>query len=85
MLFLGTDLSLKYIVAEIDKEKVTIAFRSNLCKGIYDVSIYKPGKGYVPIKIKSAYPGLVQVIREIALLIRVHLKNLIDSISKRCG
>lgn len=85
MLFLGTDLSLKYIVAEIDKEKVTIAFRSNLRKGIYDVSIYKPGKGYVPIEIKSAYPGLVQVIREIALLIRVHLKNLIDSISKRCG
>ena len=34
MLFLGTDLSLKYIVAEIDKEKVTIAFRSNLRKGI---------------------------------------------------
>ena len=82
MKILRTDFGLKYIIAEVEGQEITVSFRSNWRRGIYDVSIRINGND-CPTKIKSTYPGLVRRIREALLLIRLALKNAINRISER--
>lgn len=56
------DVSIKYILFELDGEDHLVQFRSSLRKGIYDISIWRGGKEEKDVKITGAYPPLRQII-----------------------
>ena len=84
MRFFGTDFGLKYIIVEVDEKEITVSFRDSFRKGVYDVSFRINGCEY-PARVKSAYPGFIQRIQEVAFLARLTLKYAVNRISKRNG
>lgn len=84
MKFFGTDFSMKYVIAEVEGNEITVSFHDSFRKGIRDVSIRIDGEEK-KVQIKSTYPGFVRRMQELMLLIRVRLKHAINSIAKRNG
>lgn len=68
----GTDITKKYIILRIDDKPYIIEFDYGLFKGIRNVKVYH-GKRPEKIEIMSAYPGLLRVIREVALIIKINV------------
>ena len=73
MKLFGTDIHMRYIIANVDGKSLLVAFHETKMKGIHDVLITIDGQE-TEIKIKNAYPGLVQWIREVASLVRVEIR-----------
>lgn len=84
MKFFGTDFSMKYVIAEVEGNEITVSFHDSFRKGIRDVSFRIDGEEK-KVQIKSTYPGFVRRMQELMLLIRVRLKHVINSIAKRNG
>lgn len=78
----GTDLKLKYIIMDIDGKEITVSFYDTYWKGIHNV-LLRSKNGWIPVKIKSAYPGLVDRIQMIALLIWVQLQYAVKCMLER--
>lgn len=81
MKFLGTDFSLKYIIAEVDGKEILVSFYENRRKGIHNIS-FRVDKREKPAVIKDAYPGFARKIKEAWLLIRVEFYQLKQSINR---
>ena len=73
MKLLGTDIHMRYIIADVDGRSFLVAFHETKMKGIHDVLITIDGQE-PEIKIENAYPGFVQWVREVASLIRVEIR-----------
>lgn len=84
MKFLGTDFSLKYIIAEVDGKEILVSFYENRRKGIHNIS-FRIDKQAKPAVIKDAYPGFARKMKEAWILMHVQyyqLKKLINRIAK---
>lgn len=79
MKIFGIDMSVKYIQYELNGKQYLVQFRSNLRKGIYDVSVWDD-IGETDAKIIFAYPSLRRTIGE---LVRVNMPVWIKSIRLR--
>lgn len=77
-----TDLKLRYVIAEIEGKEVTVSFYDTFWTGIHNISFRVNGKE-TKAEIKSAYPGIIRKMKELALLIRISLENTINRITKR--
>lgn len=64
MKIFGNDLSVKYIIFELDGKRYTAQFKDNPIKGVHDISIFS-GRNTADIKIMGAYPPLKDIIKEI--------------------
>ncbi len=64
MKIFDTDLSVKYIIFELEGKRYTVQFRDNLLKGVHDISIFA-GRNTTNIKILDAYPPLKRIAKEI--------------------
>lgn len=80
MKIFGIDMSVKYIRYELNGKKYLVQFKSNLIKGIYDVSVWDDDIGETDAKIIFAYPSLRRTIGE---LVRVNMPIWIKSIRSR--
>lgn len=71
-----TDISAKYINFEMDGENYSVTFKNSILKGIHNVSVWKGGTvlELQKVKIRSTYPSLARVVKEIALLISLRSK-----------
>ncbi len=70
MKIFGIDMSVKYIRYELNGKKYLVQFKSNLIKGIYDVSVWDDDIGETDAKIILVYPPLKKTL---AILWRVDL------------
>lgn len=77
MKILGTDYSAKYIRFELDGKEYDVHFRDNFIRGTYDISVWGE-RGETNAKIISAYPHLGKRILDIALIIRIEVRWIIE-------
>lgn len=78
----GKYLLNKYIVFEDEEgNEYTIQMRCGVIKGVHDVWFVK-NQQLKKIKIKSAYPPLIRLVKELALLTWVEMKIRIKSLRK---
>lgn len=78
----GKYLLNKYVTIEDeDGNEYTIQMRYGIFKGVHDVWFVK-NKHLKKIKIKSAYPPLIKVVKEIALLTWLEIKARIKALHK---
>ena len=75
-----TDISLKYIIFELEGKEYALNFRTSLLKGVYDVSMYGH-EGKADIKVLDTYPPLKRLIYEFR---RVYVPLWISGIVNKC-
>lgn len=65
MKLFGTDISWKWINVEINDEFYSVHFKETLARGIYQVEVWKKGKGVINAKIESTYPPLKEILHDL--------------------